>query len=67
MFENIKNNIFTIHGVITTLIHLFLVVGFLTCWITFKVYVLGQRPVAPWASQGQAQQSAPTPPPKARG
>jgi hypothetical protein len=65
MFENIKNNIFTIHGVITTLIHLFLVVGFLTCWIAFKVYVLGQRPVAPWANQGQVQQSAPTP--KARG
>lgn len=65
MFENIKANIFTIHGVITTLIHLFLVVGFLTCWISFKVYVLGERPVAPWAAQGQVNPPAPTP--KARG
>jgi hypothetical protein len=65
MFEHIKANIFTIHGLITTLIHMFLIVGFLTCWITFKVYVLGERPVAPWAIQGQGNQ--PTPAPKARG
>ena len=65
MFEHIKANIFTIHGLITTLIHLFLVVGFLTCWITFKIYVLGERPVAPWAGQGSV--SSPTPAPKGRG
>jgi hypothetical protein len=65
MFEHIKTNIFTIHGIITTMLHLFLVVGFLTCWITFKIYALGQRPVAPWATQGQVATPAPTP--KGRG
>jgi hypothetical protein len=51
MFENIKANVFTIHGIITTLIHLFLVVGFITCWVTFQVQVMGNRPSAPWSTQ----------------
>lgn len=46
MFENIKANIFTVHGVITSLIHLFLVVGAITVWIGAQVYVLGNDPVA---------------------
>jgi hypothetical protein len=59
MFEHIKSNIFTIHGIITTLIHLFLVVGFVTCWVTFQVHVLGNRPSAPWGAQAPSH-STPT-------
>lgn len=53
MFDEIKRNIFTIHGVITTVIHVFLVVGFVTSWVVFQVHVLGNDPVA------AIQQSAP--------
>lgn len=53
MFDNIKANLFTIHGVVTSLIHLFVVVGAATVWIGLQVYVLGNDPVA------QIQQSAP--------
>jgi hypothetical protein len=52
MFEQIKSNLFTIHGVVTSLIHLFVVVGAVTVWIGTQVYVLGNDPVA------QMQQSA---------
>jgi|688.fasta_scaffold1235004_2 hypothetical protein len=51
MFEQIKANIFTVHGIITSLIHLFLVVGAVTVWIGTQVYVLGNDPVA--QMQGQ--------------
>jgi hypothetical protein len=46
MFENIKANIFTFHGVVTSLIHLFLVVGAVTVYMGVQVYVLGNDPVA---------------------
>jgi hypothetical protein len=44
MFQQIKENIFTIHGLITTIIHVFLVVGFVTCWITMQVKVFDNDP-----------------------
>lgn len=53
MFEQIKANIFTIHGVVTSLIHLFLVVGAVTVWIGTQVYVLGNDPVAQIQQQTQ--------------
>lgn len=45
MFDEIKKNIFTVHGLLTSLIHLFLVVGFVTTWVVFQVHVLGNDPV----------------------
>lgn len=54
MFEQIKANLFTIHGIVTSLIHLFVVVGAVTVWIGTQVYVLGNDPVA------QMQKSAST-------
>lgn len=57
MFQQIKENIFTIHGLITTLIHMFLVVGFVTCWVTFQVHVLGNDPVEQF-QQGMASSSS---------
>jgi hypothetical protein len=51
MFEQIKANIFTVHGIITSLIHLFLVVGAVTVWIGTQVYVLGNDPVAQMQQQ----------------
>lgn len=51
MFEQIKQNIFTIHGVATSLIHLFLIVGAVTVWVGVQVYVLGNDPVAQVQSQ----------------
>lgn len=53
MFEQIKANIFSIHGVITSIIHLFLVVGAVTVWIGTQVYVLGNDPVAQIQQQTQ--------------
>jgi len=52
MFQQIKENIFTLHGLITTIIHVFLVVGFITCWITLQVEVLGNDPTAVFQTQG---------------
>lgn len=46
MFDQIKTNLFTIHGIVTSLIHLFVVVGAVTVWIGTQVYVLGNDPVA---------------------
>lgn len=46
MFDQIKANLFTIHGIVTSLIHLFVVVGAVTVWIGTQVYVLGNDPVA---------------------
>lgn len=46
MFDNIKANLFTIHGIITSLIHLFVVVGAVTVWVGTQVYILGNDPVA---------------------
>ncbi|MFN4894196.1 MAG: hypothetical protein ACK5HO_00245 [Pseudomonadota bacterium] len=51
MFESIKANIFTIHGILTTLIHVFLVVGFMTCWVAFQVQFMGNRPTTFWSNQ----------------
>lgn len=53
MFDQIKANIFSIHGVITSIIHLFLVVGAVTVWIGTQVYVLGNDPVAQIQQQTQ--------------
>lgn len=53
MFDRIKENIFSVHGVITSLIHLFLVVGAVTVWIGTQVYVLGNDPVAQIQQQTQ--------------
>lgn len=46
MFEKIKQDLFTVHGVLTTLIHLFFVVGFVTCWIAYQTKVMGVDPLA---------------------
>lgn len=51
MFEQIKNNVFTIHGVITSLIHIFLIVGGVTSWILFQTQVMGFDPSKPPAAQ----------------
>lgn len=53
MFDQIKANIFSIHGVITSIIHLFLVVGAVTVWIGTQVYILGNDPVAQIQQQTQ--------------
>lgn len=50
MFQQIKENIFTLHGLFTTIIHVLLVVGFVTCWITVQVEVLGNDPTAVFQS-----------------
>lgn len=49
MFENVKANLFTIHGVLTTLVHVFVVVGFVTCYVAFQTQIMGVDPMAPVA------------------
>lgn len=51
MFQQIKENIFTVHGLITSIIHVLLVVGFVTCWITIQVEVLGNDPTSVFQSE----------------
>jgi hypothetical protein len=46
MFDRIKEGLFTVHGLITSLIHLFVVVGAVTVYMGVQVYVLGNDPVA---------------------
>lgn len=46
MFDKIKDNIFSIHGVVTSLIHLCLIAGAVTLWVGMQVYVLGNDPMA---------------------
>lgn len=41
MFEHIKNNLFTLHGVLTSLLHVLIVVGMLSSWVFVRVEVLG--------------------------
>lgn len=41
MLENIKKNLFTLHGLITSIIHGLIVVGALATWVFFQVQVLG--------------------------
>ncbi|CAB4141213.1 hypothetical protein UFOVP410_52 [uncultured Caudovirales phage] len=46
MIEKIKQDLFTIHGVLTTLIHVCFLVGMVTCWIGIQTQVLGNDPLA---------------------
>lgn len=46
MFDEIKRNLFTIPGVIITLIHVFIAVGVITSWIFFQVQIMGNDPLA---------------------
>lgn len=50
MFEHVKANLFTIHGVLTTVLHVFIVVGFVTSYVVFQTQVMGIDPMAPLAS-----------------
>ena len=45
MFDKIKQDLFTIHGIVTTLIHVCFVVGIVTCWIGVQVQILGNDPL----------------------
>jgi hypothetical protein len=46
MIENIKSLLFTPTGIIVTLLHVAFFVGFVTCTIGVRVYVLGDDPAA---------------------
>jgi hypothetical protein len=46
MFDQIKAHLFSIPGIVTTFIHVFLVVGFVTCYMAFQTQVLGNDPLA---------------------
>jgi hypothetical protein len=46
MFEKIKQDLFTIHGLVTTIMHVCFVVGIVTCWIAVQTQVLGNDPLA---------------------
>lgn len=42
MLEQIKSNLFTLHGLITSVIHATLVIGILSSWVFFRVQVMGE-------------------------
>jgi hypothetical protein len=60
MFEKIKQDLLTIHGIVTTLIHMFLIVGGVTCWIAFQTQVLGKDPLAPKQDSSDEKPNKPT-------
>lgn len=47
MFDQVKANLFTIPGLIVTFIHVFVAVGFITCWVAFQTQIMGVDPLAP--------------------
>jgi len=46
MLEKIKQELFTVPGFVITLIHVFFVVGFITCWIAVNTQILGKDPLS---------------------
>lgn len=60
MFEKIKQDLFTIHGILTTLIHLCFVVGFVTCWIAYQTKVMGKDPLKQIQQQEQSDKQSET-------
>jgi hypothetical protein len=63
MLQQIKDNLFTIHGIITTLLHLFLTIGLVLSVATFKIFVLGQDPTGYFHSQPPPQEDKEDKPP----
>ena len=53
MFSRIKEDLFTIHGLMTTLLHVCFVVGVVTCWIAVQTQVLGNDPIEQVQSLGK--------------
>lgn len=51
MINKVKEDLFTIPGIVTTLIHVCFVVGVVTCWIGIQTQVLGNDPVAEFQKQ----------------
>jgi hypothetical protein len=47
MMNRIKEDLFTLHGLITTLLHVAFVVGAITSWVLIQSEVLGYDPKAP--------------------
>lgn len=46
MIQQVKENLFTIPGLIVTAIHLFVAVGGVTTWVLFQTQVMGVDPMA---------------------
>lgn len=57
MLDKIRQDLFTIHGVITTLLHVCIVVGIVTCWIGIQTQILGNDPLAAMQKQQTASTS----------
>ena len=47
MLNNVKSHLFTIDGILITVVHVCVVVGFVTCAIFFQTQVMGVDPFAP--------------------
>lgn len=47
MFDSVKANLFTIPGLVVTVIHVFVAVGFITCYVLVQTEILGNDPMAP--------------------
>jgi hypothetical protein len=49
MFDSVKANLFTVPGLVVTVIHVFVAVGFITCYVLFQTQIMGVDPMAPIA------------------
>jgi len=45
LVDKVKHDLLSVSAVIVTILHLFMIVGGVTCWVTFQTEVLGNDPV----------------------
>jgi hypothetical protein len=45
LVEKVKHDLLSISAVIVTILHIFMIVGGVTCWIGFQAEVLGKEPI----------------------
>lgn len=45
LVTKIKSDLLSVSAVFVTLLHIFMIVGAVTCWVTFQTEVLGNDPI----------------------
>ena len=43
--DKIKGDLLSISAIIVTILHVFIIVGGVTCWVMFQTQVLGNNPI----------------------
>ena len=67
MLHQVKENMFTPHGIITSLVHLFFTVGLVICVAAFKIFVMGEDPAGLFHPPQQQEEKEDKPATKGKG